>query len=194
MRKKKTRSPGWIRYDFLVSPSGKTLHGVTREMVLTPVKVDHQGEPLKEKSQTSTITKLSSIKKKSTRKDLIQIQWLWPGHKVETLLEMLKVEKLTGSALSAARALNNAVNGKIKEGKEYEWAKALLENERKQKLQAREREREKNKNRADAERRRYFGNERRRKQKPGAEGASHKTVGREPTEGRPRRSYGRRQR
>ena len=197
MRKKETKSPSWIRYDFLISPSGEPLHGVTREMVLMPVKVDHQGNPLKEKSQTSTITNLSSIKKRtgrSTRKDLIQIQWLWPGHRVKTLLDVLKIDKLTGSALSAARALNDVVNGKVKKGKEYKWAKALLLEEREHKLQARERKRAEDKSRDDAERRRYFGSARRRKQKPGAKGASRKTVGREPTEGRPRRSYGRRQR
>jgi hypothetical protein len=119
-------------YDWMVSPKGDDLNGYGTEMCLKPVPVDpetgqraikksgkHKGEP-------------KSFTKDEFATGRIWITWLWPGHRIATLLKLLKLGLLTGRAAQDATALKTVAAGKTP-SKSYAdsegWARDIIAQE-----------------------------------------------------------------
>ena len=99
-------------YDFMLSPRGTEMTGYGSELCLKPVPVDPEtgGRALKQVGKQKGQPK--SFSKKEFDSGKISIQWLWPGHRIGTLLQLLKLGLLTGRAALAVSALKRVTAGR----------------------------------------------------------------------------------
>ncbi len=116
------------------------LDGVSGECLLSPVRVMEDG------------TSSRKFTKGEWSAGQVMIHWLWPGHRVQTLLRLLQDGRLTGCALENVTTLDRLLRRKnVEEGKSKAWAKAFIAQEKE--LRTRSDAREKAERRALARKR-----------------------------------------